>query len=319
MGAAPAHAAETVVGHLLRPSTIRAYAGTQVFSSFDGRAYRLAVRRAGRVETLPVASSRAPFDVDIGPDGQGRPELIYTRCRVEQGAVDVGTNDSRGCDLVVLPLVAGGVERPVRNANTADDNEFAPTLWKGRIAFARRVRGRDRPVVLTKALGAPRSRPSERLPGVPGRSSSRGVLELDLHGDRLAQLLRFGRESEVRLVDLSDHGVRRLSRVGVGEGGEFFAGIGFAGGHLAWALNCLVSCEPLDAGIYRYDVSTPALARADLPATPGGAVVGLALFAADGAYMVDALPQDGGCGDELAPMPRECRVIRTRPLAFGPA
>src|SRR4051812_7838347 len=102
--AAPALAADTVVAHLLRPSTIRSYADVQVFSDFDGSAYRLAIRRSGQVERLPVAPSQAPFDADIGPDRQGRPQLIYTRCKSERADVNLGTNTSGGCDLVVFSL-----------------------------------------------------------------------------------------------------------------------------------------------------------------------------------------------------------------------
>ena len=318
LGAAPARGADTVVGELLRPSAIRDYGGVQVFSDFDGRVYRLAVRRDGRVERLPVAGSRAPFDVDIGPDRNGRPQLIYTRCKVERPVVELGRNTSRGCDLVVFSLARSGGERPVRNANTAGGDEFAPTLWKGRIAFARTIGGRGRAVVYTRQLTAPRSRRSVPLSSAAGRTSGRGVLELELRGAKLAQIVGLVRSAEVRLVDIFDRSVRRLSRVGVGEGGQFFVGVGFAGGHLGWVLNCLVSCQPLSAGIYRYRLSTRELVRADLPPQGGFAVIGLALFASNGAYVIDGEPQDGGCGGSLDPLPRQCRLIRSQPLAFTP-
>lgn len=314
---APARGADTVVADLLRPSTIRTYADIQVFSDFDGSAYRLAVRRDGQVVRLPVAASRAPFDVDVGPDRNGRPQLVYTRCKLERPRVDFGTNTSTGCDLVVFSLAGSARERPIRNANTTDGDEFAPTLWKGRVAFARRANNSDRARVYTRQLTAPRSRPSERLPGAHGRTSSRGILELDLRADKLAQIVRFARSAEMRLVDIPTRSVRTLSRVGVGEGGQSFTGLGFAGPHLGWALNCLVSCQPLVAGIYRYRLSTGTLMRADAPLQFGGtAVIGLALFAADGAYVIDGEPQDGGCGGSLDPVPRQCRMIRSHPLAF---
>ena len=176
LAAAPAYGADKVVGQLLRPSTIRAYDGIQVFSEFDGSAYRLAVRREGRIERLPVARSLAPFDVDVGPDRNGRPQLVYTRCKVERPDVEFGTNTSTGCDLVVFSLAGRGGERPVRNANTTQSDEFSPTLWKGRVAFARRARDSDRARVYIRQLAAPRSQPSERLPGAPGHTTSRGVL-----------------------------------------------------------------------------------------------------------------------------------------------
>ena len=315
--ASPARGADTVLGGLLRPSTIRSYDAIQVFSDFDGSAYRLAILRAGQVRRLAVAPSRAPFDVDIGPDRNGRPQLVYTRCKVERPDVALGRNTSTGCDLVVFSLAGAGRERPVRNANT-DGDEFAPALWKGRVAFARKAKGSDRAHLYTRQLGAPRWRRSERLPGTSGQTSSRGILELDLRAEKLAQIVRFARSAEVRLVNISARSVRRLSRVGVGEGGQFFVGVGFAGAHLGWALNCLVSCQPLVKGVYRYRLSTGALMRADAPLQLGGAVIGLALFAADGAYVIDGEPQDGGCGGSLDPAPRQCRLIRSQPLAFGP-
>jgi hypothetical protein len=141
---APANAADTRVAELQRPSTIRSYAGIQVFSAFDGSADRLSIRRGGAIEQLPVAPSQVPFDVDIGPDRNGRPQLIYTRCQTERtedyGYTAFGTNGYQGCDLVTYSL-AGRGERRVQGANTAAGNEFAPTLWKGRIAFARQTPG----------------------------------------------------------------------------------------------------------------------------------------------------------------------------------
>ena len=303
VASAPASAADSVVATLLRPSAIRSYADIQVFSAFEGVAYRLAIRRSGQVELLAVTPSQAPFDVDIGPDANGRPQLVYSRC-------------DPGCDLYSFSLSGRGTERPVRGANTSA-NEFAPTLWKGRIAFARARKGRAQPVVYARELTALRSRPSQRLPAVPSsargeRSTGGRVAELELSGNRLAQIVSFraqGQLSEARLVDVSDGSSRRLARIGVGEGGQFLAGIGFAGGYLGWARG------GEGGGIYRYRLSTGVLSRAAQPRIVNFQVYGLALFAADGAYMVDAqLDTDSGCGDDA----RACQVIRSRPLSFRP-
>ncbi|HYM56929.1 MAG TPA: hypothetical protein VES79_03110 [Solirubrobacteraceae bacterium] len=323
VASAPASAADTVVAQLQRPTTIRSYRDVQVFSAFEGGVYRLAIRRGGQVELLPVAPSRAPFDVDIGPDTQGRPQLIYTRCKVEVPNSEMGTNDNTGCDLFLFSPVGARTERPVRGANTKA-NEFAPTLWKGRIAFARKVKARDRPVVYTRALAAPRSRPAEPLPGIPRRTrgvrtTDSGVAELELSGDHLAQIVSFraeGRLSEVRLVDVSDRSARRLARVGVGEGGQFFAGVGFAAGHLAWAFDWVGGGGPMAPGIYRYRLSTREVSRAGFPRIVDRQVVGLALFAADGAYMTDSRLEDGGCFDVEVVHP--CQLIRSTPLSFRP-
>jgi hypothetical protein len=324
VAAAPATAAEpdAVVGHLSRPSTIRDYAGIQVVSVFDGGAYRLAIRRAGRLEQLPVAPSAVPFDVDIGPDRNGRPALVYTRCTRERAA-EVG-NSSTGCDLVVLAL-AGGGERPVRRANTGA-NEFAPTLWRGRIAFARSAKGRERPVVYTAEIDGSRSRPMRRVPGVPRRerafrATDGHVVELELHGDRLAQILDLdagGLLAEVRLVGIARRTSRELLRVGVGEGGQYFAGVGFAGGYVHWVYGWSGSGGgELIPGILRSRLSSGELTRADFPRIAGGQIVGLAPFAPDRAYMIDAQLSDDGCGEDLQGNVRECQLIQSGRLVFG--
>ena len=296
----PASASDTVVAELQQPSTIRSHAGIQVFSAFEDGAYRLAILRADAVELVPVQPSPAPFDADIGTDSRGRPQLVYSRC--EAGG--------RGCDLYAFSLAGGGVERPVRSANTTDGDEFAPTLWNGRLAFARKVEGRELPAVYTRQLSSPRSRASVRLPGIRRRTSTRGILELELHDRRLAQIVFFAGQTEVRLVDLADRSVRRLARTGVGEGGQYLAGVGFAAGHLAWVSSWIGGGGALTPGIYRYRLSTGTLSRAGFPRAAAGPIVGLALFDADGAYLIDAQPPADGCGETLgdAPILRPCRA-----------
>jgi hypothetical protein len=124
----------------------------------------------------------------------------------------------------------------------------------------------------------------------------------------------------VRLVDISHRSARRLARVGVGEGGQFFTGVGFADGYLTWAYSWVAGGGELVPGVYRDRLSTGALARADFPRLVNFQVVGLAAFAADGAYMIDAdLPTDSGCGElegTPIPMARECQLVRATPLRF---
>ncbi len=316
--AAPVRAADTVVAQLLRPTAVAGFAGIEAFSAFDGTVYHLLIRRAGVLQAPPVAPSRAPFDVDVGPDTAGRPQLVYTRCSVEKPIISEGRNESRGCDLVVFSLAGGGVERPVRNANTTA-NEFAPTLWRGRIVFARAPRTRARPVVYTRMLTDPRSRRSKRLPGVVGQVAGQ-VRELELYGRNLAQVVSFvsfTQKEEVRLVDVRRSRSRLMQRTGVGEGGQFFAGIGFASGRLFWALNC-ISCSPRPHGIYRRRLSTNALARAPRPAAVRAQVVGLAPLSSDAAYVTDAEVTTSGCGDDAIDRPLGCHLIRSTELPFRP-
>jgi hypothetical protein len=327
VAAVPASAADTVIARLLRPSQVRSYAGIQVFSAFQDGAYHLAIRRRGRVEMLPVASSQAPFDVDIGPDHDGRPQLIYTRCKVELGGANEGINHSRGCDLVLLSLAGGGRERPVRGANTPA-NETRPTLWRGRIAFARQATGSEQPVVYTRALTSPRSQPSRRLPAIPrrtrGHRTTGGTIdELELRADALAQVVSFvafDELSDVRLVDVSSRSSRALARVGVGEGGQYFVGIGFAGDYVAWAFQWVAGGGELIPGIYRQRLSTGEISRSAGSGLVQGTLVGLALFAADGADMIGSSLPGEGCDEEPGDQPDGdlCELIRSQPLRFRP-
>jgi hypothetical protein len=322
----PASAADTVVAHVQRPTAIRTYAGIQVFSAFEGTLleggiYHLAIFRQGKVELLPVAPSPAPFAADIGSDRNGQPQLVYVRCTGR----DPGTGRSFGCDLFTFSLASGGGEQPVSAANTSR-NEIAPTLWNGRIVFARESKDGSRPAVYTRRLADPRSHRSKRLPGIPfgarirdlpGRIKSGEIAELELDGDRLAQIIKVAYISEIRVVRISTHRTRLLARVTVGEGGQYFAGIGFADGYLAWARGGEL------AGIYRHRFSTGQLLRAALPRVVDFSVIGLAPFTRIGAYMVDWQPGSAdGCGGEEAappaglPLVRPCQVIRSERLKF---
>jgi hypothetical protein len=317
----PANAADTVVAHAQRPTAIRTYAGIQVFSAFEGTLleggiYRLAILRDGKTELPPVAPSQAPFEADIGPDHNRRPQLIYSRC----------TGRHSGCDLFTISLESGASEQPVSAANTAR-NELAPTLWNGRIAFARQSKNGSRAVVYTRKLSDPPSKSSKRLPGIqygarfpgiPGaRIKSGEITELELYGDRLAEIIKLADISEIRVVRISTRRTRPLARVGVGEGGQYFAGIGFADGYLAWARGGEL------AGIYRHRFSTGELSRAAFPRLVDFLVIGLAPFTPTGAYMVDWQPGSAdGCGGEEEvppagfPLVRPCQVIRAEHLKF---
>jgi hypothetical protein len=245
-------------------TAVREYQGIIVFSQFDGSydpasgQYRLAIRRPGSAtrELLPVAPSDRPFDADIGPDSNGRPQLIYTRC-------------GETCDLFVYSLANQTGERAVRNANDPEHNDVNPTLWRGRIAWAR-IYGEqiDRKVVVyTKKLTAPRSQPSTRLPGVPerrcgdvetaicGPTNGRSVDALELWGDNLAQVVGYQcrgcsgtSQTELRLVRVSDRNARPIAFQVVGLGGQQLIGPSFANGWLSWYRACLGDPEGCRGG-----------------------------------------------------------------------
>ncbi|HEV2753444.1 MAG TPA: hypothetical protein VGV36_06370 [Solirubrobacteraceae bacterium] len=259
-GAAQAH--DTAVATLERPSEVRELDGTVVFSAFDRAldAYRLTVHDAQGARALAVQPSPTPFEADIGTNSKGERQVIFS--------LDVGRQEggqAGGRDLFVLTLASGKV-RPVRNANTNRD-ERAPTIDEGRIAFTRvydEAEGtrEDKPVVYTKRLVAPRERPSTRLPGVPRRrdgrvTTDRSVSELELENGRLGQIVRFTYETaagfltnEVRQVELDDRSSRRVGTLTTGLNGQFYVGLSFAEGYLAWYETSIAGND--SAGAYRY-------------------------------------------------------------------
>ena len=257
-GAAQAH--DAAVATVERPSEVRELDGTVVFSAFDPAidAYRLTMHDARGTRALPVQPSPTPFEADIGTNSKGEPQVIFS--------LDVGLQEGGQAghhDLFVLALGSNQV-RPVRNANTNLD-ERSPTLDEGRIAFSRiYAPGADfpEPVVYTKRLVAPRKRPSTRLPGVPrrrdGRSTTdRSVSELELENGRLGQIVRYTYETaagfltnEVRQVELDDRSSRRVGTLTTGLNGQFYVGLSFAEGFLAWYETSIAGND--SAGAYRY-------------------------------------------------------------------
>jgi hypothetical protein len=313
-------------------SSVREYAGTIVFSQFDQAAGRwyLAVRRAGAttIERLPVASSAAPFEADIGPDSGGRPALIYQRCG---GTMEEPT----GCDLFLLSL-AGGTERPLRSANNPDRNDMSPTLWRGRIAWTRDYGSRvaARPVVYTRRLAAPSSRRSTRLPGVPrrrcgdveprcGPTTDRAVLALELRGEKLALTVQFAcracsgiRQSELRLDNVGDRTSRQIAFQVVGLSGQSLLGPSFFAGRLAWYKACLGDPAGCAGGgvpfryrlsSRRYEKGTPGPVRID-----GFADTGTVLYEVVGCSAVPEGPLTTGCRVEEAVPPRYVATRRPR-------
>jgi hypothetical protein len=151
---APAASADTPIATVDRPTGIRAWKGIGVFSVHDAQAgaYRLAITRLGSApELLPVAARPVPFDADVGPDSRDEAAIVYSRCEREAPG-------RRGCDLFRYSLTRG-VEAPIRNADSDTASEFNPTIWGGRVAWARTYDEREdaRPYVYTRELTAPRS------------------------------------------------------------------------------------------------------------------------------------------------------------------
>ena len=193
-----ADTADTVVAQLKRPSPVSAYGGRVVWSAFDFRArrYRLMTHADGVTQQVPVRPRSAPFDAELGPDGGGRPTAVYSRCRIEPRGpwreIGLRWDTSRGCDLYRFDFSTGR-ERRIAGAGRRDASEYLPSLWRGRIAFARvdERRPGSAPALYLRSLAGGREQlvPGGSPTGDPQRRA--GPAGLDLNGRRLAYVWQF--------------------------------------------------------------------------------------------------------------------------------
>ena len=327
--AIPATALAQTVATPGAATAVKEFAGTIAFSQFDPATdqYFLTVRRAAATapERLPVAPSARPFDADIGPDATGRPELVYQRCSPPPGV-------PTGCDLFVFSLDGTTGERPVRNANDPDHNDTNATIWRGRIAWARDYGSGStpNPIVYTKALTAPRARPSTRLPGVPqrrtgdvdtrvsGPTTGRTVQDLELWGQNLALTVSYGcggcsgiDQSELRIDDLGDGSARQVAFQVGGLSGQTLVGPSFFAGRLGWYKACLgdqSGCRHGEGGPFRYAVT----ARTYQRGTPGPARIDG--FADTGALLYEAVACSEGTE---GPFNANCRIDTVTPPPYA--
>ena len=260
---APAQRQQDLIVGLQRSTPLDEYAGWLLFSRWDGSAYRLSTWRAGAVRDLPVAPQPGVFDADAGPDSAGKPSAVVSLCR-------------GSCDLFVIGFEPGDALRPVRNANTTNRDEIAPTVWKGRLAFGRRY-GPNQVVPYTKLLAAPRRRPSQRLAGLPERRCGAidppdcrriedvGLPSMELWGRWIAQSWTYQpddfpgfRQNEIRLTNVSRSDTRQVAAMTTGLGGQSYLGPSIAEGRVAFFRACRgdpAGCRTSDSGAIRYRIS----------------------------------------------------------------
>lgn len=265
-------------------SSVDAYGDVVIWSERQDGAgsragpYHLTALIEGGVRRLPVAPRSVPFDVDVGPDENGRVVAVYSRCEREASTADPGFVYSMpypaytrgdGCDIYRFDF-ATGQERKVAGASTAQASEMLPSIWGERIAFARvyEQRSGDRgrvPYLYARPLAGGSS---QRLPGGSrGASGLPGPVSLDLYGRRLSFVWnhRTGRRSgdtggvsEVRL-DTIGAGHRVLSQAsheGTGKGDSYASFISPQG-----------AAGRIFYGYQRVDIGTKAVA---VPQPDGG-------------------------------------------------
>jgi hypothetical protein len=114
---------------------LSAYAGSLVWSRESPAGTHRLVTFATRSEPflgprdrpvdLAVRTSSSPFDPDVGVSQSGKPEVVYTRCEEVTG---------RNCDVYKFD---GNRESKVAGASSRQCSEFAPSVWRGTVAFGR--------------------------------------------------------------------------------------------------------------------------------------------------------------------------------------
>lgn len=126
-----------LLGKVSRGTALSAYDRWIVWSSYDAQVarFRLVLFEVGKgARALSVRPQLGAFDADIGPDANGRPIIVFTRC--------VGlASEHQDCDVVRLDPVSGR-ERLVPGASTQRASEYMPRVWRDRVVFFREVRYR---------------------------------------------------------------------------------------------------------------------------------------------------------------------------------
>ena len=248
---------------------IAAFGAWVVWSVGSPGGFRLMGAHDGRVATLPVRPRRLPFDVDLGTDGHGHTVATYSRC------------SRSGCRVRVLDL-ATGAERLAGVPHRRGDSDTFPSMWSGRIAFARHRGAVDRVL-----LWSPRARRVTVLPHgavpteCPYPTGCRGITVrarvdgLDL-GPNVVSFLwsvqgpAVAVRTEIRVDRIS---TRRSVRVASGHGGEACTAnpdaVGLsaptvAGGAI-WFSQLAAACNVYTSALFRYATSPVAGATAALP------------------------------------------------------
>jgi hypothetical protein len=194
-----------IVGTVAKQTTVSGYGRWLAWSAWDPRlvGYRLVVYEAGKgSHVVPVAARSVPFDVDLGPDADGRATAVYSRCKVEvDGGLGFATArfswvEGGGCDVFRLDIRSGH-ERRVPAAATAAYTEAMPSLWRGRLVFFRRLlhsakRTGVRDYALHLQTARLNARSSTRVPGAPTRRPDLRPKALDLYGNRVVYTQVFG-------------------------------------------------------------------------------------------------------------------------------
>ena len=170
----------------------------------DGRS-RLVERVFGRPKDTPARPKDGLFDPDLGTSRMGHRVIVYTRCAGLTG---------RDCDIWELDY-GRGRERKLPGASTSRCSEFGPSVWLGKVAFARTgPRGCNGLYVLRRRVHGRK----RRL-----RLDRRVPADTDVRGNRVAYLHSpAGDPSRTFIRARNFHGPSRVVVAGVTAQGESF-------------------------------------------------------------------------------------------------
>lgn len=145
--------------------------GRTAWSSFDAtaRVWHLVTSQGGEVVRTAAPSASHPFRLDVGPGPDGRPVAVYPRCTEQAGIPE--------CDLYLYDFDSER-ERKLRGVSTKAASESLPSVWRSRIAFARRAGGVSS--MFVSRLDGRRARP------IPTglQTQPAGPLAIELRGSR---------------------------------------------------------------------------------------------------------------------------------------
>ena len=304
-----------------------AHGGWIVWSRRSGSRWRLVAWRDGKARTLPVASRGEPFDADVGTDARGHAVVTFSRCGGNEpppGFAAMGQD----CRLRAVDL-ASGRERALPVPGAAGASDTSPSMWRGRVAFARTETGRAS--VSRVLLADARGRGLRRLPGGSTAEDCARVACAPKGGRFTVEGLDLGAKAVSFLWSVDGGGVAgdggwevRADRLSTGT--AFAAGGGFLGEACTGGTDLSRPSTPTsdgDAVFYAQLTSACYQAHSDAASVRLGAqrasiapLPGVVLRASFGARGGAALVTPGSrlpSGEACAPPAQPCAVVRLVP------
>ena len=134
-------AAGPVVAALTANAPIAAGGAWIVWSAPGAHGWTLEGSRFGIVRTLAAAPRPQAFDLNVGTNAGGGPVVTFSRCTRTPGAPPFGLGfvaplTGRGCRVHVFDLTTGRESTPAI-PHPAGTSDTTPSMWHGRVAFAR--------------------------------------------------------------------------------------------------------------------------------------------------------------------------------------